>query len=121
MCRAHVPSPMRPHSLVLSLVIALSLAGVAYAQEDSPEALIERARALRAAGGEAAAHPLLVEAFERSGTPRARAQLAFSHQALGQWREAYEGLVAALASDDPWVARRRATLEGALEIVRGHV
>lgn len=106
-------------SRTLSLALSLALAStVAYAQEESADALITRALALRAADREEEAHPLLLRAFEMSGTPRARAQLALSHQALGHWREAYEGLQTALAADDPWIAGRRAALEEALATVR---
>lgn len=111
-----------PHRQTLAILLTLTLSGVAHAQEDeSPEALTERALALRAEDREEEAHPLLVRAFEASGTPRARAQLALSHQALGQWRAAYEGLTLALATDDPWVAERREPLETALATVRAHV
>ena len=111
-----------PHRQTLAILMTLTLSGVAHAQEDeSPEALTERALALRAEDREEEAHPLLVRAFEASGTPRARAQLALSHQALAHWREAYEGLTLALATDDPWIAERREPLETALATVRAHV
>jgi hypothetical protein len=111
-----------PYRQPLLMLLVLTLSSAARAQEDqSPEALMDRALALRAEDREEEAHPLLVRAFEASGTPRARAQLALSHQALGHWREAYEGLTLALATEDPWIASRREPLEGALATVRAHV
>jgi hypothetical protein len=105
---------------IASFVLCLALASGAQAQESS-EDLIRRALALRAEDREEEAHPLLVRAFELSDTPRARAQLALSHQALGHWRQAYDGLRTALAADDPWITTRRAALEQALATVRGEL
>jgi hypothetical protein len=83
------------------------------------KALIERALDLRESGRDEEALPLFERALSLDPNPRTRAQLAFEHQALGRWRDAEEGLEAALAvPDDSWVQRYRPTLEKALAYVQ---
>src|SRR5690606_6011930 len=55
------------------------------------------------------------EAWTRSGSPEALAQLALSEQALGLWLEAHEHLRAALEhAGHPWILQHRTILEAAL-------
>lgn len=88
---------------------------VAWAENDSPEALVARGIEFRKRREDR----LALAAFERSwtlgGAPRALAQLALAEQALGFWREAHEHLEQALnRADDPWISEHQAALRVAL-------
>jgi hypothetical protein len=117
----------------------LALAGpqVAYAQDTarSPdtarapeppsgaaEELIAQGVALRKQGEDAQALALFERAYALLPSPRAIAQVALAHQALGHWREAESGLIEVLGhADDAWVATNRAYLEESLATVQGHL
>lgn len=106
-----------------SLVLLLAAApGLALAQSSDPaEALMAEGVELRRQGRDAEALERFRAAFDQSGSPRARAQVALAHQALGNWIEAESNLEAALDTRDPWVERNRGALEGALETVRSRL
>jgi hypothetical protein len=105
----------------LTLAVAL-LVGTAPARaqvEETPDAMIERALALRDAGNDVDAHDLIVRAQALSPTPRNTAQLGLVEQALGLFVLSEQHLVQALAAaDDSWIRRRRARLEQSLGLVR---
>jgi hypothetical protein len=94
-----------------------------HAQDETADAaaLIDEGLALRRSGDDAVAAERFRAAIERGGGPRAIAQLGLAEQALGSWLEAEAHLVEALAADDPWIARRAATLRESLEAVRAHI
>ena len=104
------------------LVLALSLGWAARARADDPEALIDQGLELREHGKDAEALALFEQAFRQAPTPRAKAQIALAEQALGRWAAAEKDLLAALASDaDPWIAKYKDALGGALATVRTHL
>jgi hypothetical protein len=103
------------------LVFLLLLPSVAYAQTDPAEAAIAEGLELRRQGQDVAALARFEEAWERSRSPRARAQMALAEQALGRWVEAEQHLREALETSDPWIAERRALLEQALAAIGTHV
>ncbi len=89
--------------------------------QESSESLIQRGIALRREGANREALDAFAQAFAFRPSPRARAQLALAHQALGDWVEAESGLTEALRSDDAWIARYHDTLDQALAKVRTHL
>jgi len=113
---------MRPRTLCVLALGAVLLAPVAVHAQDAPDALLREAYALRRAGDDAAARPLLERAVAAGGGPRAEAQLGLCAEALGTWPEAERHLRAALAApEDPWIARNLAALEGAYTLVLAHL
>lgn len=104
----------------LTALALLLMPLVATAQ--SADELIDRGLSLREAGQDAAALPLLRDAFKLSPTPRAAAQLAMVEQALGRWVDAERHLLQALRSKgDRWIRKNRKPLEGALETIQANV
>jgi tetratricopeptide (TPR) repeat protein len=86
---------------------------------DDPEALLQRGVDLRETGRDEEALALFEQAWQRSQSPRARAQVALAEQALGRWVDAEAHLSEALAAQrDPWIRRNRAALEGALRVIQ---
>jgi hypothetical protein len=61
------------------------------------------------------------QAFALSPTPAVRAQRALAEQSLGHWLVAERELDLAFATDDPWVARNRESLDAARAIVSQHL
>jgi hypothetical protein len=105
----------------LSFVACLATSNVARAQDDA-EALIAKGVELREKGKDEEALALFKKAYAKSPSPRARAQVALAEQALGMWVAAETDLVAALGSEsDPWIAKNRAALDGALGVIRRHI
>jgi len=102
-----------------ALLVAASLlaSSVAAAESEEPEALIRQGIELRRRGDDARAHGYFKRAYDLSKTPRAAAQLGLVDQAVGRWVEADVLLAEALASNDPWVAQHRATLEDSVKMV----
>jgi hypothetical protein len=100
----------------------LLFAGSARADDAETEKLITRGVALREQGKDDEALAVFKKALDKSpGSARARAQVALAEQALGMWVAADADLALALAADDPWIAKNRAALDGALAVVRRHV
>jgi tetratricopeptide (TPR) repeat protein len=86
------------------------------------EALIAEATALRRAGKDARAYPLLQRAFEIAPTPRTEAQLGLVEIMLGYSLLAEKHLSEALAATrDAWIATNRAELEDSLARVRASI
>ncbi|MEZ4263102.1 MAG: PEGA domain-containing protein [Polyangiaceae bacterium] len=113
---------LRVPATLLVGVAALALAGAAWAGPERADELLDRGIALREQGKDDEALALFREALAERPTARARAQVALAEQALGMWVKAEADLTAALeARDDPWIAKNRAALEGALAIVAQHV
>jgi hypothetical protein len=121
-----------PRQTAFGLVlVGLSLAWAAPARADDanripasggPDALIDQGLELREHGKDAEALALFQQAFRESPSPRAKAQIALAEQALGRWALAEKDLTAALASaDDPWIAKYKDALDGALVTVRTHL
>lgn len=99
----------------------LLVASPAFAAPEDPaaEALIARGIELREKGKDDEALVLFRQAYAKSPTARARAQVALAEQALGLWVNAEADLAAALTdAEDPWITKHRSALEGALAIVR---
>jgi hypothetical protein len=113
----------------LSRVVGLLLligcaveAGTARAEGDPATTdLLLKALELRRQHRNEEALALYEQVFAVSPTPAVRAQRGLAEQALGRWMIAEEDLESALASDDPWVARKRASLDSARLVVREHL
>src|SRR5437868_3732788 len=79
------------------------------------EDLLKKGIELRRNGRDREALAEFQRAAQIGRTPRVTAQIALAEQALGMWVEAESHMREALASaQDPWVAKNRAVLEGAL-------
>ena len=86
------------------------------------DTLIARGIDLREHGKDDEALAVFKKALAKTPSPRARAQVALAEQALGLWIAAESDLLLALAADsDPWIAKNRAAIEGALAVVRRHL
>jgi hypothetical protein len=86
------------------------------------EALLKKGIELRRHGRDREALVEFQRAAQISRTARVTAQIALAEQALGLWVEAESDMREALASaQDPWIAKNRSVLEGALGTVRNHV
>jgi hypothetical protein len=82
------------------------------------EPLIDQGLQARRDGNDEQALALFTQAWERSRSPRARAQIGLAEQALGHFADAETHLREALgATNDPWVRERRAALEEAIAAV----
>lgn len=104
----------------VALALAL-LSSTASAQTATLESTLERGVSLRELGRDEAALEVFEGAWARWRSPRALAQVAMAEHALGRWVAADAHLREALASDDPWVRRNRAALEGVSAVVASHV
>lgn len=112
---------MRVRLGLLAVCLALTSAAPAGAAEGNEDDLLREGVALREAGRDEEALTLFARAYAVRAAPRARAQMALAEQALGRWVAARAHLQEALASQDPWVEKNRAALEGALRAVESHV
>lgn len=115
---------MRPRTWILPWIAgALLFVSVAHADTNADaEALISRGLELREKGKDDEALTLFRQAYQKAPSPRARAQVALAEQALGMWVPAERDLTAAMANEsDPWIAKNRAALDGALRVIRKRV
>ena len=111
----------RPAIVIGTLLVALSSTRPLHAQNAS-EAAIARGVALRKQGKNAEALTEFQRALSMKPTPRAQAQVALAHQALGAWVEAEGGLMRALERrDDAWIAHNLEPLSAALDLIREHL
>src|SRR5579883_1574525 len=91
-------------------------------QPSDPNALIHEGVVLRRKKQYEVALELFRQAWQLSHTPRARAQMGLTEQALGRWVEAEEHLKEALAVEkDAWIIKNRQPLEGALTVIGQHL
>jgi hypothetical protein len=104
----------------IMLLLAMGLATRAVAQE-SEDSLIHRGVMLRRHGRDADALELFRRAYENSHSARARAQVGLAEDALGDWLSADRDLTAALATEDPWIAKNRPTLDEARKTIGQHL
>lgn len=115
---------MKLHALGFSLAI-LFTGSVAYAQPtpaDPVEEHLRRGVDLRRSGQDDAALTEFEAAYALRREPRTAAQLGLACQVGGRWERAETLLRDALAAPgDPWVARNRAALEGARDVVARHL
>lgn len=103
--------------VVAALLVICGSAGAARADAEA-DALIEEGVKLRAQKKDAEALALFEQAYAQSRSPRALGQIALAEQALGRWLAAEKHLTEALAaSGDPWIASKKATLEGSLAAI----
>lgn len=113
---------MRRLLSIASCIFLFAAADVARAEDADAEAMIAKGVELREKGKDEEALAVFKKAYAKSATPRARAQVALAEQALGMWVAAESDLLGALgAESDPWIAKNRAALEGALGVIRRHV
>lgn len=89
---------------------------------EAVEACLRRGVEMRRAGRDDEALAEFVEAHRLAPGPRTAAQLGLARQAVGDWLEADRLLRESLSSsDDPWVARNRASLESVLAVTATHL
>ncbi|MFO0625967.1 MAG: hypothetical protein U0325_10160 [Polyangiales bacterium] len=109
-------------ALLLALLCAPTAANAQGDPAAQEEALVREGVELRRQGHDEAAAAVLRRAFALRGSPRATGQLALAEQSLGRWARAESLLRSALrAVDDPWVARNREVLAGALAVAEQHL
>jgi len=101
--------------------LALVQPSLARADGDEVTALLLRAVELRRQHRNEEALAACDQAFAISPTPAVRANRALALQSLGHWVDAEREFGAALAADDPWIARNRASLEDAQRFVQQHL
>ncbi len=105
---------------IVGVVLAAPLA--AYAQPSDADILLRRATQLRERGQYEDALRLATRAVEVEDSGRTRGEVALCEVSLERWVDAERHLEAVLASpDDPWVSRRRLSLDATLADVRGHL
>jgi hypothetical protein len=110
-----------PAKLVLAALLVAVICPSSGSGEDV-EALLKKGIELRRHGRDREALVEFQRAAQISRTARVTAQIALAEQALGLWVEAESDMREALASaQDPWIAKNRSVLEGALGTVRNHV
>lgn len=85
------------------------------------EPLFAEARRLRETRRDVEALAIYRRVHEACRDARSLAQIGLAEQALGRWVDAEVHLGSALAIDHPWIVQYRATLESALEVVRGRL
>lgn len=107
---------------VLAVLVLASAAPVSAQSETNPDELVRRGVSEREAGRDEAALALFTEAYTRSRSPVALAQMAAAEQALGRWLLAEQHMGEALAqTEHPYIQRNRATLEAAYAVIRRRV
>jgi len=95
---------------------------LAFASDESDDAVIARGVALRKEGDDQAARDLFLKVYERSHSARAAGQLGLAEQALGRWEEAEAHLREALRSpDDPWVKKNHDALSRDMLLIKSHI
>jgi hypothetical protein len=114
----HVALRRRCGALAAAVLVTLAAAAPA-AQAGDVDTLIRQGVALRRQGKDREA----LEVFERAAqirrTPRAAAQIGLTEQALGLWVKAEEHIKeATAATDDAWIRKNRATLDGSLATIQ---
>ena len=109
----------------LLFVFTVGLAARAGAQEErnaDADAAIEAGVSLRRQGRNEEALESFQRAYRLAPNPRAQAQMGLARQAIGQWANAESDLLEALKHPgDPWIARQRKVLEGAVVAIRRHL
>ena len=116
----------------LTLLVILIVSGGRAAAQTEPaqspirdpavQTLITQGVEFRNKGDDQAALTSFLKAYELSKEARVLAQIALAEQALGHWVDAEDHLIKALqAAEDPWIAKNRAVLEGALGEIQHHV
>jgi hypothetical protein len=103
----------------LALVVAMG-SGMRAARAADPDAeeLIRQGVAARKRGDDAGALELFRRARDLGPSPHATAQKGLAEMALGRWVDAETDLQDAIATQDPWVVKNHAVLQGALDSVR---
>lgn len=99
----------------LVAAVTATASASSFAQSAPDDALVQQGITLRTQGRDAEALALFEQANAQFHTPRSVAQIALAEQALGRWERADRHLREALTfSQDAWITRNRAALEGAL-------
>lgn len=103
------------------MLVAVSSASSPLPAADA-EALVAEGVALRKDHKDLEALRLFRLAYEKSPSPRIRAQIGLAEQAVGKWVEAEADLSAALADvTDPWIEKNGVVLRAALVSIREHL
>ena len=105
-----------------AVVLFLLRPGLAFAQSDPTEALMQQGVDLRRQQRDADALDAFRRAYELGHSPRALAQIALAEQALGRWADAGTHLQQALQSaSDPWIAQHAGVLNGVMATIDRHL
>jgi hypothetical protein len=120
-------SPAMSVSRLAARAVALALLALiaivpASARAQDADALIKQGVELRRAGNDQAALEQFRRAYDLAPTPRTLAQLGLAEQALGRWADGEAHLGRALdATQDPWIAKYRDTLEASRAEIAKHL
>ncbi len=106
-------------ALLIALTAQLAITNVALAK--SSKQLIEEGLDLRERGQDQRALQLFQEAYRKTPTAQALAQIALAEQALGRWVDAQMHLSEALRSKEAWITQRSAPLNRALQAIRSRL
>lgn len=107
-------------SLALAALLCASAARAQVPQEADPR--YAQGVTLRAQHRDAEALEVFRAIEAETHAPHAAASMALAEGALGRWVDAEARLAGALArADDTWIRANRATLEAALQTMRGHL
>ena len=110
--------PMLAKRFLLAALVVVVPQTATAADSKEIQKLIDEGLDLREKQKDREALKKFEEAFTKSGSGRAQAQMALAHQALGGWLAAEQSLSAALKTSHEWIAKNRAALQGALETIR---
>ena len=109
----------------LAILLILSMEAPEWASaadSNDIEALFKQGTELRRQGRDAEALAEFQKVASLQDSPRAEGQMAFAEQALGLWGDAHTHISKALEqSNDPWIQKNRAVLDGAQGIIRSHL
>jgi hypothetical protein len=104
-----------------ALVVTLTVNSPARAGDAATEDALAAGIALRREHRDAEALLSFRRAYAIDPSPQVLAQVALAEAAVGEWVTGEADLLRALASDDPWIASRRAQLQIALAEINGHL
>ena len=114
--------PRRSGAAITTGITLLLTTTTALAQYAPPDPEVDQGVELRNQRRDAEALELFRRSWERTHTPRARAQMAVAEQALGRWGEADAHLREALQyANDPWIIQNRPGLDQVQQMIAEHV
>jgi hypothetical protein len=109
-------------SIAASMLVSWLGMEAARAEEPDAEVLTAHGIELRRDHKNVEALEVFRKAFALAPSPKVRAQIGLAEQAVGQWIEAENDIVAALhAEQDPWIFKNRGALDQALGVVVDHL
>jgi hypothetical protein len=102
--------------------VAMGIAGPSRAASEDVDTIVKHGVELRKQGKDREALAELQRAASIDRGPRVLGQLGLAEMAVGLWVPAADHLEEALGqAQDPWIAKNRAVLDGALKTIESHV